>query len=247
MGDKPQQIGARSSQGRGRDTPPEGVEWLFRVASAQLDATTRQRDLALLTLLSDCGLRSQEAADLQLRDVDIDREHVTVRAGKGGRARRVPLEGTGTLRRLREYMALRRPEGAPSIGSDAEREPFLIGRRVDLPGQPWRPGMQTAAMRKRLAELRDVAVQKIAAQVAKERSLERIGELEDLARELAATSPHRLRHGLAYRLLESGATPAYVKTIFGHSRISTSLMYGKPTEQDVRAALARANSRPSRT
>jgi hypothetical protein len=32
---------------------------------------------------------------------------------------------------------------------------------------------------------------------------------DELARRLAAASPHRLRHGLAYRLLESGATPAY--------------------------------------
>jgi integrase len=134
-----------------------------------------------------------------------------------------------------------------AIGSDAKCEPFLIGRRVDLPGQPWRPGMKTAAMRKRLAELRDLAVQKIIAQARTEPNLVRVGELEDLARELAATSPHRLRHGLAYRLLESGATPAYIKTIFGHSRITTSLMYGKPTEEDVRAALARANSRRSRS
>jgi site-specific recombinase XerD len=144
-------------------------------------------------------------------------------------------------------MALRCPDGPPAIGSDAEREPFLIGRRVDLPGQPWRLGMKTAAMRKRLAELRDAAVQKITAQALAEANLTRIGELENLARELAATSPHRLRHGLAYRLLENGATPAYIKTIFGHNRITTSLMYGEPTEKDVRLALARANSRRGRS
>ncbi|MFL5801615.1 MAG: hypothetical protein ACJ8CR_07710 [Roseiflexaceae bacterium] len=40
------------------------------MAISQDDPTTRLRDLALLTLLSDCGLRSQEAADLQLRDLD---------------------------------------------------------------------------------------------------------------------------------------------------------------------------------
>lgn len=36
----------------------DGVEWLLRVAGHNADLTERLRDLALLTLLSDAGLRS---------------------------------------------------------------------------------------------------------------------------------------------------------------------------------------------
>lgn len=61
-----------------------------------------------------------EAADLQLRDIDLDREYVTVRTGEGGPARRVPLEGIGTLRRLRDDMALRFPDGLLAIRSCSE-------------------------------------------------------------------------------------------------------------------------------
>jgi len=60
------------------------------------------------------------------------------------------------------------------------------------------------------------------AQAQKERSLARVGELLELARQLDEASLHRLRHRLAYCLLESGATPAYVKAILGHRRVSTS-------------------------
>ena len=54
---------------------------------------------------------------------------------------------------------------------------------------------------------------------------------------MVAASPHRLRHGLAYRLLESGASPAYVAKLLGHRRISTALRYGNPTETDLRLAM----------
>lgn len=111
--------------------------------------------------------------------------------------------------------------------------------------------MTTVAQRKRFAELRRVAAEKLREQAKREGNLARIGELLDLARigelldlarALAEASPHRLRHALAYRLLESGATPAYVQSILGHSHVSTALIYGKPTEQDQRDALARANA-----
>jgi site-specific recombinase XerD len=67
-----------------------------------------------------------------------------------------------------------------------------------------------------------------------------VAELETLARQLAAVSPHQLRHGLAYRLWKQ-ATPAHIQRILGHSRVSTTLKYGKPTEEDLRAALEAAN------
>jgi integrase/recombinase XerC len=228
-----------------RGLSPEAVDWLFRVASDQKDKTARARDLALLTLLSDCGLRSQEAADLQLRDLDLRAETLTVRAGKGGKARRLPIEGE-TVKRLREYLRFRCPSGLPPIGSDAEREPLLLAQQRAEGGVTWRPGMKTVTMRKRLTELGKEAVERIEAQKHREPSLVRIGELEELARELGQISPHQLRHGLAYRLRGTGYDPGYVQRVLGHSRIATALRYGQPTETDVRAALRKANSAPAR-
>jgi integrase/recombinase XerC len=224
-----------------RGLSPEAVDWLFRVASDQKDKTARARDLALLTLLSDCGLRSQEAADLQLRDLDLRAETLTVRAGKGRKARRLPIEGE-TVKRLREYLRVRCPSGLPPIGSDAEREALLLAQQRAEGIVTWRPGIKTVSMRKRLTELGKEAVERIETQKRREPSLARIGELEDLARELGQISPHLLRHGLAYRLRGNGYDPGYVQRVLGHSRIATALRYGQPTESDVRAALRKANS-----
>jgi site-specific recombinase XerD len=107
-------------------------------------------------------------------------------------------------------------------------------------GAPWEPALTTVAMRKHLAELRGAAVALIQEQAAKEASLERVAQLEALARQVAQVSPHQLRHGLAYRLWKT-ATPAASMQILGHSRVATTLKYGKPTEDDLRAALEDAS------
>ena len=243
---------------------PAAVSWLWRVASDQEDPTLRARDLALLTLLSDCGLRSQEAADLEIRDLDLRGQMLTVRAGKGRKARRLPLEGE-TLRRLREYMRVRCPNGVPGIGTDAERELLLLGRHyVPLDGSEeideesveaadeavergpkwrkvWTPGMKTNTMRKRLDDLAAVAVARVTTQIEREPNLARVGELERVLRDLQIISPHKLRHGLAYRLRNSGYDPGYLQQLLGHSRVATSLLYGKPTDDDLREALGNAN------
>jgi integrase len=77
-------------------------------------------------------------------------------------------------------------------------------------------------------------------QASKEPSLERVAQLEALARQVAVVSPHQLRHGLAYRMWKT-ATPGAIMQILGHRRVATTLKYGKPTEDDLRAALEAAN------
>jgi integrase len=170
---------------------------------------------------------------------------LTVRSGKGRKARRIPIEGE-TVKRLREYLRLRCPSGPPPIGGDAEREPLLLAQQRAEGAVRWRPGMKTVSMRKRLAELGEEAATRIAEHKQREPSLARIGELEELARELGGVSPHKLRHGLAYRLRGSGYDPGYIQRVLGHSRIATALRYGQPTESDVRAALRKANSPPAK-
>jgi site-specific recombinase XerD len=221
-----------------RSAPPAALDWLLRAITSQADPAIRLRDLVLLALLSDCGLRSQEAADVQLRDLDLSAAMLTVRSGKGRKARRVQLTQE-VIRTLTTYLKVRCPAGLPPIGSEAEREALLMKRNVTKAGAPWEPGLTTVAMRKHVAELRQAAVTLIQKRAASEPSLQRIAELETLARQVAVVSPHKLRHGLAYRLWKT-ATPAAIMQILGHSRLSTTLKYGQPTDDDLRAALEEA-------
>ena len=85
------------------------------------------RNRALLELLYSAGLRSREAVDLDLGDVDFEQEAVHVK-GKGGKERVVPL-GEEAAYRLRRYLE----EARPDLARGAEDALFLSarGRRLD--------------------------------------------------------------------------------------------------------------------
>jgi site-specific recombinase XerD len=85
------------------------------------------RNRTLLELVYSAGLRSQEAVDLDLVDVDFDQELVHVR-GKGGKERVVPL-GEEASHRLAVYLREARPE----LARGAENALFLSarGRRLN--------------------------------------------------------------------------------------------------------------------
>jgi site-specific recombinase XerD len=85
------------------------------------------RNRALLELVYSAGLRSREAVDLDLRDVDFEQEAVRV-FGKGGKERVVPL-GEEAAYRLRRYLE----ESRPRLARGAEDALFLSarGRRLD--------------------------------------------------------------------------------------------------------------------
>jgi site-specific recombinase XerD len=85
------------------------------------------RNRALVELVYSAGLRSQEAVDLDLADVDFEQELVHVR-GKGGKERVVPL-GEEAARLVADYLR----EARPQLVRGAENALFLSvrGRRLD--------------------------------------------------------------------------------------------------------------------
>jgi site-specific recombinase XerD len=80
------------------------------------------RNRALFELVYSAGLRAQEAAGLELADVDFEQELVLVR-GKGGKERAVPLGEEAALR-LRRYLE----DGRPALARGAENRLFLSAR-----------------------------------------------------------------------------------------------------------------------
>jgi len=84
------------------------------------------RNRALMELVYSAGLRSQEAVQLDLADVEFDQEMVRVR-GKGGKERVVPL-GEEAAYWVARWLQLR-----PRLARDAENALFLSarGNRLD--------------------------------------------------------------------------------------------------------------------
>ncbi len=115
-----------SRQRRLPDAPKsEEVDAILEQVSGDEPLALRNR--ALLELVYSAGLRSREAVDLDLGDVDFEQEAVRVR-GKGDKERVVPL-GEEAAYRIRLYL-----EGArPQLARGAEDALFLSarGRRLD--------------------------------------------------------------------------------------------------------------------
>jgi hypothetical protein len=143
-------------------------------------------------------------------------------SGTGQNTHRVPLTA-GSPHPFRGDLKLRCHNRRQPIGSDAEREPLLMKRNVTKAGAPWESGLTTVAMRKYLTAFRAAAVALIQEQATREPSLERVAQLDALARQVAGVSPHQLRHGLAYRLWET-ATPEATRQILGHSRVANACL-----------------------
>ena len=91
------------------------------------DGPLALRNRALVELVYSAGLRSREAIDLDLRDLDFEQESVLVR-GKGGKERVVPLGEEAA------YWAARYLRDArPQLARGAENALFISarGRRLD--------------------------------------------------------------------------------------------------------------------
>ena len=223
-----------------RFLPDQAVDALLRAVRNKHDPRLRLRDEAILALLVYAGLRVQEVCDVQLRDIDLAGGTITIRSGKGGKARRLPLH-PDAQRILQRYLKkVRCPSGIPPISSDQEREPLLVGVQITVVGRPLAPGIKARLVRQRIADLGKQAAAQLREAAKREQNIERVEHLRKLARSLDDVSPHMLRHSLARRMLKNGAQLSEVQRVLGHSRLSTTGIYLTPSEDDLRTAIGRA-------
>ena len=106
--------------------PKLAPKWLSKAEERRLlravQRSGNKRDTALITFMLNTGLRVGEVATLTLGDVELGERKgaVHVRAGKGVKARTVPLNAE-VRRALREYLAVR--------SGDADDAPLFLGQR----------------------------------------------------------------------------------------------------------------------
>jgi len=107
-------------------------KWLTRKEQYALLSAVQEegnpRDKALIKLLLHTGLRVSEVSDLRLSDIEISDQkgQLTVRDGKGGKRRVVPLNGD-VRKALTAYLEVR---------PDAPHDYLLVGKQKG-PLKPW--------------------------------------------------------------------------------------------------------------
>jgi integron integrase len=183
----------------------------------------RGRLLTMASLMYGSGLRLLECVRLRIKDVDFDRNEITVRDGKG-RKDRVTVLPERVAARLRAHIekVRRVHDGDLTIGAGSVAMPDALARKYPGASREW--GWQWVFPAARL----------YADRVTGERRRHHVHEsvLQRAFREAVRASGiakpatcHTLRHSFATHLLESGYDIRTIQELLGHSDVSTTMIY----------------------
>lgn len=186
---------------------------------AQLRGEMRE----IVTLLYGAGLRLQEAIALRIKDIDLRRRVVTVRAGKGAKDRRTVLPETLVEPMERRIMASRLLHQQDLVrGSGFIPLPDALADKLPGAARDWRwtwifPAARTFRDRRTGHRMRyhvhHTTVQRAIAAAALASGINQ------------RVSAHTFRHSFATHLLRAGYDIRTVQELLGHSDVSTTMVY----------------------
>ena len=174
-------------------------------------------------LLYGCGLRLMECVRLRVQDVDIGRNQILVRNGKGEKDRVVMLPESAVdrlrqqIERVRERYAEDRQKGYGEV-----HVPQPIENKYPGAAREWiwqwifpqnRLSVDPRSGRVRRHHIHEVGLQRAVSLAARQ------------AKVAKRVSPHTLRHCFATHLLEKGYDIRTVQELLGHASVETTQIY----------------------
>lgn len=201
--------------GRGKPFSPKALKPVHVNALLREAQQTRHpaRDYTILQMMVQTGIRIGECTALRLGDVQLSERQgwVTIRAGKGNKTRKVPLNAS-VRQALVDYIApLWNVE--PSVKAVTAVWP---GRTLADP--LWRSQKGGALSSRAINEMIEALVETCAV-----RNLVPIN-----------TTPHTLRHTFATNYLKDHPGDLVgLATLLGHSSLETTRIYAQPSADDL--------------
>ncbi|MBL3619672.1 MAG: integron integrase, partial [gamma proteobacterium endosymbiont of Lamellibrachia anaximandri] len=181
------------------------------------------RTYLMASLMYGTGMRVMECVRLRVMDLDFDYRQITVRHGKGGKDRVVPLPDS-LSNAIREHMT----EAGKLHDEDLRKGfgetylPSALKRKYPNAAKEWRWQYLFPASRistdprsgaARRHHMHESALQKAVRRAAVEAGIDK------------RVTSHTLRHSFATHLLESGQDIRTVQALLGHANVSTTEIY----------------------
>jgi integron integrase len=177
----------------------------------------------MASLLYGSGLRVTECCTLRIKDVDLTRYEVTVRAGKGARDRRTMLPAAlvpALRRQILRVRALHRRDLARGGGLVALPDSFA--RKVPAAAQQLSWQWLFPAAREYVERDTGVLRRHHIDPSVLQRAVSRAASAAGLAQRVTC---HTFRHSFATHLLEAGYDIRTVQELLGHRDVSTTMIY----------------------
>ena len=194
----------------------------------------------MLRLIYGAGLRLTECLRLRVKDVDLERELIFVRAGKGDKDRSVPAPRALAdalqyqLERLRNLYEMDRAEGVPGVYLPHALDVKYPNAGTEMPWQWFFPSKgllkdPRSGLRRRHHVHKNTIMLAV-------KNAAREGRIEK------SVSCHTLRHSYATHLVEDGVDLRSVQELLGHKSIETTMIYthvASPASRRVHSPLDR--------
>lgn len=163
------------------------------------EAAENKRDRALLSIAYGCGLRRSELSALDVSDITFQSGMLTVRKGKNGKSREIPLSKK-VQSDLRDYIVNERDNWIKQKPASKAYSPAFFITNVGTRAS----GDYLAKLLKKIILRADNPLI-----IQKEITL------------------HSLRHSIATHLIDRGAGIDFVQEFLGHSLMDTSMIYAR--------------------
>jgi len=177
----------------------------------------------MVELLYGGGLRLLECVRLRVQDIDLERNIITVRQGKGGKDRVTPLPHS-LKQKVEEQIKTVLLEHEKDLARGLGETVLPDGVEKKYGAYAKEPRWQFLFPSKQVSE--DPRSGQLRRHHVHENMLQRLVKAAAAkANILKTVTPHTLRHSFATHLLEGGADIRTVQELLGHEDVSTTMIY----------------------